>query len=78
MPRAVSNYKQCRITLTEEAGGHVTVRVLVKPLAADWSTKQLVLSRRMSHVPAIQSTTDMYRLLIAFLSEEPLPDSHNG
>ena len=43
MPRARSIYRQVRFTVTEEAGGTVTVRVMVKPLHADWSMKDTVV-----------------------------------
>lgn len=46
MPRAQSNYRQVRVTITEEQGGHLTVRVMAKPLAADWTMRDTVWSHR--------------------------------
>lgn len=46
MARARSNYRQVRVTITEEAGGYVTVRVMAKPLAADWSMRDTVWHHR--------------------------------
>ena len=40
--RAQSHYRQVRLTVTEEQGGRITARVMVKPLAADWSMKHVV------------------------------------
>lgn len=52
--RARSIYRQIRFTVTEEAGGSVTVRVMVKPLHADWSMKDTVL--HTSFRPTVQTT----------------------
>lgn len=43
MTSARSIYRQIRFTVTEERGGTVTVRVMVKPLNADWAMKDTVL-----------------------------------
>lgn len=59
MSRAASNYRQVRLTITEEQGGRITARVLVKPLAADWSMKHVVwhhswrTTRAMGHWSAL-------------------------
>lgn len=56
---ARSNYRQVRVTITEEQGGRVTARVMVKPLAASWTMKHVVwhhswISRRpLSHWTAL-------------------------
>lgn len=41
-PAARSNYRQVRLTITEEQGGRITARVMVKPLAASWTMKHVV------------------------------------
>lgn len=46
MARALSNYRQVRVTITEEQGGWVTVRVLVKPVDASWTIKHSVWHHR--------------------------------
>lgn len=40
--RARSIYRQVRMTVTEERGGSVSVRVMVKPMEADWTMKHTV------------------------------------
>lgn len=42
MVAAKSTYKQVRLTITEEAGGRVSVRVMVKPVDASWTMKHTV------------------------------------
>lgn len=48
-----TRYRQIRATLTEEAGGYFTVRVLVKPVGSEWHHRQTVhvLRWRMSDPP---------------------------
>ena len=46
MARAKSNYRQVRMTITEEALGWVTVRILVKPLNEDWKFLHSVYQHR--------------------------------
>lgn len=40
--RARSIYRQVRVTITEERGGTVSVRVMVKPMEADWTMRHTV------------------------------------
>jgi hypothetical protein len=42
MAAAASRYRQVRLTITEEAGNRITVRVLVKPLDASWTMRHSV------------------------------------
>lgn len=46
-------YRQIRATLTEERGGLFTLRVMAKPVAAEWHNRQVVAHRqfRMSDPP---------------------------
>lgn len=46
MAKAQSRYKQVRLTITEEAGGWITVRVLAKPVDAGWTFKHSVWHHR--------------------------------
>jgi hypothetical protein len=46
--KAASRYRQVRITVTEEARGRVSVRVLAKPLTASWSIRHTVWSHTWS------------------------------
>lgn len=75
-----SNYKQVRITLTEEAqrGEHpglvtITMRVSVKPLAAEWQHKHAVLHERRPDCPRLHELSDVYATILDFLSQQPLP-----
>ena len=42
MARAASNYKQVRLTVTEESGGRITARVMCKAPDASWVMKDTV------------------------------------
>lgn len=42
MARARSIYRQVRLTVTEEAGGSVSVRVMAKPMHDDWTMRHTV------------------------------------
>jgi hypothetical protein len=44
--QARSNYRQVRLTVTEEAGGWITVRIMCKPLSAGWQMKDTVYHHR--------------------------------
>lgn len=54
MARARSIYRQVRFTITEERGGLVTARVMVKPVDADWTMKHSVWHGRLT--PAAPTT----------------------
>lgn len=66
MSRAVSRYRQVRVTITEEQGNRVSVRVLAKPLQADWSIRHTVWSHTWR--PST-STTHWSELVAEALSE---------
>lgn len=82
MPKAVSRYKQVRITLTEEPGppgSHyvaVGVRVMVKPLNQDWHMKQTVLAVRLTDQLPLQTMDAVYECILEFLANPALPESH--
>jgi len=42
MARAQSNYKQVRLTVTEESGGRLSMRIMCKPPNADWKMTHVV------------------------------------
>jgi hypothetical protein len=69
-PRALSRYRQVRITLTEEAGGRFSFRVMVKPVDAEWTFKHTVNVRswRMSDPPA--TLAEVLTLLAAEVGAE--------
>lgn len=49
MAKAQSRYRQVRMTVTEEAGNWVTVRVMVKPVDAGWRVQDTVYHHRFRH-----------------------------
>lgn len=77
--KAKSNYKQVRVTLTEqrdlEHPGRVAVgvRVLVKPLDAEWSERHVVLSTTARDLAPLASLNEVYAALLEFLAAPPLP-----
>lgn len=68
--RARDNYRQLRVTLTEQSGGRVTIVGWVKPLRAAWHIKHRVWAGtyRMSDPPT--NLSSCYRLLSAELLRE--------
>lgn len=61
MARAQSNYRQVRVTITEETRGRMSVRVLAKPVTADWSLRHTV----WSHTWVASRTTTHWSELVA-------------
>ena len=82
MVRAVSNYKQVRVTLTEERCPNkphlrnVSVRVMVKPLEAEWAMRHTILVTRSEQQPPLETLDAVYCALLETLSNPPLPESH--
>lgn len=74
--RAGWNFKACRVLLTEERGGRVTVRVDVKPLHADWNGTHRILVRTIQAPGPLESIDDVYAALLELLAEPPLPSGH--
>lgn len=75
MPAARSIYRQIRFTVTEERGGTVTVRVMVKPLEADWTMRHTVVHAHFK--PTVQTTHWSELLLLAaeeVLSQRLFPE----
>lgn len=81
MARAMSRYKQVRITLSEERDMDdlskrcISVRVLVKPLEADWSHRQVVLYQRLKGQPPLASLDAVYECILETLAGQSLPES---
>lgn len=71
--RARSNYKQVRLTFTEERGGNFTCRIMAKPLNEDWNMSQTIFAERFQSDMPLGSLQDVMRFLVAYLSQEPLP-----
>lgn len=79
MARAKSNYKQVRVTLTEQRDtchpGRVRVscRVMVKPLEAEWTLRHTVLHADHHDLSALADMDAVYAALLEFLACPPLP-----
>lgn len=75
MTAARSIYRQVRLTITEERGGVISARVMVKPLEAEWSMKSTVWAGRLT-IP--RPTTHWSELLLAgcedVLAQRLFPD----
>lgn len=66
MARARSIYRQIRFTVTEEASGSISIRVMAKPLDADWTMKHTVWAG--SYRPT-EPTTHWSELLLSAANE---------
>lgn len=79
MARARSNYKQVRVTLTESRDlsrpgrVRVDVRVMVKPLEAEWNVKHTILVTSAEDLAPLASLDEVYAALLEFLAAPPLP-----
>lgn len=68
MARAQSNYRQIRFTITEERGGIVSARVMVKPADADWTMKNTVWQGRLP----VHGSTAHWTELLLFAAQDVL------
>lgn len=79
MVKAASNYKQVRVTLTEmrdvQRPGRVrvAVRVMVKPLNAEWHMRHTILVSEAADLAPLATLEDVYAALLEFLAAPPLP-----
>lgn len=79
MARARSNYKQVRVTLTEQTDvchpGRVMVgvRVSVKPLHEEWSVRHCVLTTSAHDLVPLATMDEVYAALLEFIAAPPLP-----
>lgn len=73
MKRAVSNYKACRVFLTEEASGHVTIRVAVKPVDQEWHIMHALVSHRYLPARRLADTREVLLEIADFLQQDLLP-----
>lgn len=72
--RAQSRYRQVRITLTEEAGGRIAARVMVKPLDADWTMRHTVWVHSWKQESSTDHWQDLvYAVLRQIAGEDLLP-----
>lgn len=73
MSRARSKYRQVRVTITEEAGGWVTVRIMAKPVDADWSFKNVVWHHRFRQTEPSVHWVDLVATAKDVVLSEVLP-----
>lgn len=79
--RAASRYKQVRITLTEEQClskphlRNIGVRVMVKPLEADWTMRHTILQTYLRAQPPLDTLDSVYEAILEFLADPALPES---
>nr|CRY97410.1 hypothetical protein [uncultured prokaryote] len=73
--RAQSNYRQLRLTATQERNGRFSYSIYAKPLNADW-TQHTCLLRAHIDIPdfPLHSTEDVVVALVAILEGQFLPD----
>lgn len=76
---SASRYKQVRITLTESAMRakpgrcRVDVRVMVKPVDAEWTVRHTVLVTSADDLAPLATLEDVYAAVLEFLAAPPLP-----
>lgn len=76
-----NNYKQIRITVTEEAcRGHkdrvnLTCRVMLKPVGAQWNLRHTILHTHEVNVEPLSDMGAVFRALSDLFRQPPLPGS---
>lgn len=70
---AMSQYRQVRLTYTEELGGRISYSVYVKPLGAAWTEQQCVLRDTVRATAPCTSLEDVYSRLAQIVNEQRLP-----
>lgn len=69
-----SRYRQVRLTVTEEEGW-VSIRVMVKPLAASWRVQDTVYHHRIRRRKHSQHWTNLLAGALQIILGERLPPS---
>lgn len=81
--RAVSRYKQVRITLTEtpERGDpskvSIGVRVMVKPLNDAWTMRHTIMATQLHSQPPLGTLDAVYECILEHLASSGFPESHS-
>lgn len=79
MAKARSNYKQVRVTLTEgpmrskPGRVRIDVRVMVKPLEAEWNQRHTMLICSADDLAPLASMDEVYAAILETLAAPPLP-----
>lgn len=71
--RARSNYRQLRLTITQETSGLTTYRLHGKDYEDDWDTRTLLLHGTIVHHETIDTLEDGISLLMGVLQAQLLP-----
>ena len=70
---AQSRYRQVRLTVTEEAGGWITLRIMAKPLEASWTMRDVVYHHRFKASGPTPHWLDLLAHAYRVLGMEALP-----
>lgn len=72
-PAATSNYRQVRLTCTQEATGRVSYSVYAKGLNDAWQESQCLTRASVMGPHRLESTEDVIQLLLNVLHDQQLP-----
>lgn len=75
-PRALSRYRQVRLTFTQEIGGRCSYSIYAKGLQDGWNEHQVLVRDVVTINAPLNSTEDVVAALIIVLEEQLLPESH--
>lgn len=73
MAPARSNYRQVRLTITEEQGGRLTVRVLLKRPQDNWSVRDVIWTHRWRVTAPTPHWVDLLEEVAETVRREMLP-----
>ena len=71
--RAGSNFRQVRLTLTQESSGLTTYRLHGKDYEEDWNSHTLLLHGTIVHHERLDTLEDAIALLMGLLQSQLLP-----
>lgn len=71
--RAQSNYQQVQVTITEERGNRLSVRVMVKPPQVDWKQTHVVWRHSWTGVAPSSHWFNLLSLAFQEIAGEALP-----
>lgn len=74
--RAVSNYRQVRLTFTQEVSGRCSYSIMAKALNAQWDQGTVLIRDSVTVPGPLESTEHVLRALLVILEEQFLPSGH--